>query len=179
MLTLRKKLNRIEIATKNSAPFLSRDLFYAFLIALLLHFLPLAFFTLKKYYFAYSDPIIHSITIAPTLHQLQISTDVPYFPAPPLPTHAPIALPPLAAPLTSYAFSANLESRLTTPAPPPQTPFTKLHLKIDDRTGKVLFYDPPVSKPLHNWLLSLSFTPLPRSFITNGTLEIDSRGLHD
>lgn len=187
MLTLRKNVNGVEIATKEITPYLSRDLLYAFIIALALHLVPAALFTIKTLYFSYTDPIIHSITIAPSLQQLQISTDTAYFPAPPIPKHENLHLPPihpfpisrLQLPHKPYSISPSLATRLINPPIPPETSFTKVHIKIDDKTGKIFFYDAAVSKELHEWLMALNFEKKAGSFVTSGVLEIDTGARHD
>lgn len=190
MLTLRKNVKGVEIATKEIAPYLTRDLLYAFLIALALHLLPITLFTIKTLYFSYSEPIIHSITLAPSLQQLEISTDAAHFPAPLLANHEPIRFPPLnplpiaklqASPLSPYSLSPSLASRLISPSLPPETPFIKIRIKVEDRSGKIFFYDSPhaLSKELHQWLMTLNFEKKPGSFATSGFLEVDTGGKHD
>lgn len=191
MLILKKSVKGIEIATRDIAPYISRDLLYAFLIALALHILPITLFTIKKLYFSYSDPIIQAITIAPSLHQLEISTDSAYFPAPPLPKYERIRLPevqPISAgrllskTIKPYSLSDSLADRLITPTTSlPETYFVKIQIKVDDKTGKIFFYETPqtLSKELHQWIMDLNFEIKPGSFATSGILEIDSRVKHD
>lgn len=190
MLILKKSVKGIEIATRDIAPYISRDLLYAFLIALALHILPITLFTIKKLYFSYSDPIIQAITIAPSLHQLEISTDSAYFPAPPLPKYERIRLPEvqpisagrlLAKSVKPYSLSGSLADRLIEPISPPETSFVKIQIKVDNKTGKVFFYDTPqtLSKELHQWIMALNFEKKSGSFATSGILEIDSRVKHD
>lgn len=190
MLTLRKNAKRIEVAKREIIPYVSRDLLYAFLIALLLHILPISLFTIKKLYFSYSDPIIQAITIAPSLQQLEISANSSLFPPPRLAKYEPLKIPPihpisarrlLAESIKPYALTSPLYERLIEPSPPPETAFVKLKIKVDDKTGKVFYYEAvhPLSNALHDWVMTLEFEKKSGSFVTTGYLEIDTEVKHD
>ena len=155
-----------------------------------LHLLPITLFTIKKLYFSYSEPIVQAITIAPSMQQLEISTDSAYFPAPSLPKHERVRLPPLnpisagrllAKTLNSYSLTPELANRLIVPPAPPETHFVKIQIKVDDKSGNIFFYDTAhaLSKELHQWLMALKFETKSGSFATSGILEIDAGVKHD
>ncbi|MFN4174983.1 MAG: hypothetical protein ACK4HV_07775, partial [Parachlamydiaceae bacterium] len=125
-----------------------------------------------------------------SLQQLEVLQDALTFPPPILPKYEPARLPPihpvsakrlLAKSIKPYALSAPLFNRLIEPKEPPETPFVKLEIKVDDKTGKVFYYDAlyPVSKELHSWIMGLEFEKMDGSFATTGILEIDTEVKHD
>lgn len=189
MLTLKKSRNQIEIVSRTKSPFLTRDLLIAFFIALSVHLSFAAAFTIRTILQKYDEPLVQNITLSPSQFMLQIDSGVKSrVEAPPSTLHFPSVLPQIllanvidfvnvdtSLPSTSYSLSSSLADRLYLPPPPPKTAFTKLNVKIDDRTGKLFYFeaDEPLSTEMRKWVLSLSFRPLNTATITNGILEIE------